>query len=89
MALQKSDKESVIKKHRRSELDTGSCEVQVALLTSRILDLTDHFKNNTNDVHSQRGLVHMVNRRRSLLKYLKRTNSDRYMALISNLGLRK
>jgi small subunit ribosomal protein S15 len=89
MALQKSDKESVIKKHRRSELDTGSCEVQVALLTSRILDLTDHFKNNKNDVHSQRGLVHMVNRRRSLLKYLKRTNSDRYMALISNLGLRK
>jgi small subunit ribosomal protein S15 len=89
MALQKTDKEAVIKKHRRSELDTGSCEVQVALLTSRILDLTGHFKNNKNDVHSQRGLIKMVNRRRNLLQYLKRTDSDRYLAIINTLGLRK
>lgn len=89
MALQKTDKESVIKKHRRSELDTGSCEVQVALLTTRILGLTDHFKTNKNDVHSQRGLIKMVNRRRNLLEYLKRTDSDRYLAIINTLGLRK
>jgi small subunit ribosomal protein S15 len=89
MAFQKEDKEAVIKKHRRSELDTGSCEVQVALLTSRIVDLTGHFKTNKNDVHSQRGLIKMVNRRRKLLTYLKRTDSDRYGALINTLGLRK
>lgn len=89
MALQKSDKEAVIKKHRRSELDTGSCEVQVALITSRIQDLSNHFKGNKNDVHSQRGLIKMVNRRRKLLEYLKLTDSDRYLAIINNLGLRK
>ena len=89
MALAKSTKEDVIKKHRRSELDTGSCEVQVALLTSRIQDLTGHFKTNKNDVHSQRGLIKMVNTRRKLLSYLKRTQSDRYLALINTLGLRK
>jgi small subunit ribosomal protein S15 len=89
MALQKVDKEALIKKHRRSELDTGSCEVQVALLTSRIKDLSEHFKTNKNDVHSQRGLIKMVNRRRKLLSYLKSNDSDRYIALINNLGLRK
>jgi small subunit ribosomal protein S15 len=89
MALDKVAKETVIKKHQRSELDTGSCEVQVALLTTRILDLTGHFKTNKNDVHSQRGLIKMVNRRRKLLSYLKRTESDRYLALINTLGLRK
>ncbi len=89
MALQKTDKEAVIKKFRTSELDTGSCEVQVALLTTRIQDLTGHFKGNKNDVHSQRGLVKMVNRRRKLLSYLKRTNNDRYVKLINDLGLRK
>ena len=89
MALAKTDKESIIKKHRRSELDTGSCEVQVALLTSRIQDLTGHFKINKNDVHSQRGLIKMVNRRRKLLNYLKRTNNERYVKLINDLGLRK
>lgn len=89
MALQKTVKEAIVKKHRTSELDTGSCEVQVALLTGRIQDLTPHFKANKNDVHSQRGLVRMVNRRRKLLAYLKRTNSDRYGKLIQELGLRK
>lgn len=89
MALQKTDKEAIIKKNRRSELDTGSCEVQVALITSRIQDLANHFKSNKNDVHSQRGLIKMVNRRRKLLEYLKRTDSDRYLAVINSLGLRK
>lgn len=89
MAMLKADKETIVKKHRTSELDTGSCEVQVALLTHRIQDLTGHFKNHKNDVHSQRGLVKMVNRRRKLLSYLKRTSSDRYAKLIQELGLRK
>jgi small subunit ribosomal protein S15 len=89
MALMKNDKEGIIKKFRLSELDTGSCEVQVALLTNRIQELADHFKTHKNDVHGQRGLVHMVNRRRKLLMYLKRTNNDRYVKLINDLGLRK
>jgi small subunit ribosomal protein S15 len=63
--------------------------VQVALLTNRIQDLTGHFKVNKNDVHSQRGLVKMVNRRRKLLSYLKKSNNDRYVKLINDLGLRK
>jgi len=89
MALEKVEKEAVIKKHRRSELDTGSCEVQVALLTNRIKSLAEHFKTNKNDVHSQRGLIQMVNRRRKLLSYLKQSDSDRYVAIINTLGLRK
>ncbi len=89
MALMKSDKEAIIKKYRTGDLDTGSCEVQVALLTGRIQELTVHFKTNKNDVHSQRGLVKMVNRRRKLLSYLKKSDSDRYSKLILDLGLRK
>jgi small subunit ribosomal protein S15 len=89
MALLKTDKEAIVKKFRTSELDTGSSEVQVALLTNRIQELTVHFKAHKNDVHSQRGLVKMVNRRRKLLAYLKKHNSDRYAKLISDLGLRK
>lgn len=89
MALDKVEKEAVIKKHRRSELDTGSCEVQVALLTNRIKGLAEHFKAFKNDVHSQRGLIKMVNRRRKLLAYLKANDSDRYVAIINTLGLRK
>ncbi|HMN69662.1 MAG TPA: 30S ribosomal protein S15, partial [Bdellovibrionales bacterium] len=65
------------------------CEVQVALLTGRIQELTGHFKSHKNDTHSQRGLVQMVNRRRKLLAYLKKTNTDRYAKLIQDLGLRK
>jgi len=89
MALMKEEKEQVIKKFRKSELDTGSCEVQVALLTTRIQGLTQHFKDHKNDTHSQRGLVHMVNQRRQLLAYLKKTNNERYVKLINDLGLRK
>lgn len=89
MALMKEDKEQVIRKFRKSELDTGSCEVQVALLTTRIQGLTQHFKDHKNDTHSQRGLVHMVNQRRQLLAYLKRINNERYVKLIHDLGLRK
>jgi small subunit ribosomal protein S15 len=89
MALMKNDKEEIIKKYRLSELDTGSCEVQVALLTGRIQELSQHFKDHKNDTHSQRGLVHLVNRRRKLLAYLKKHNTDRYSKLILDLGLRK
>lgn len=89
MALLKTDKEQLIKKFRTSELDTGSCEVQVALLTGRIQELTHHFKDHKNDVHSQRGLVKLVNRRRKLLSYLKKNDTDRYTKLIQDLGLRK
>jgi small subunit ribosomal protein S15 len=89
MALTKTQKEDIVKTHRRSELDTGSCEVQVALLTGRIQELTEHFKRNKNDVHGQRGLVKMVNQRRNLLNYLKRRTPERYAALITKLELRK
>lgn len=89
MAQLKEQKEAIIKTHRLSELDTGSCEVQVALLTNRISDLTEHFKRNQNDVHSRRGLVKMVNRRRKLLDYLKSKSSERYTSLITKLELRK
>lgn len=89
MAVSKSQRESIIKKFRRSELDTGSSEVQVALLTERIKHLTEHSKSFKNDKHSQRGLITMVNRRRSLLSYLKSTAPDRYAKLVTDLGLRK
>ena len=89
MALLKNDKENIVKKYRTSELDTGSSEVQVALLTGRIQELTTHFKTHKNDVHSQRGLVKLVNRRRKLLAYLKKKDTDRYAKLIQDLGLRK
>lgn len=89
MAMAKEGKEKIIKKFRLSDLDTGSSEVQVALLTGRILELGQHFKDHKNDTHSQRGLVKMVNRRRKLLAYLKKTDSSRYGKLIQELGLRK
>ncbi len=89
MAQTKENKAEIVKKYRQSELDTGSCEVQIALLTNRIQDLTVHFKKNKKDNHGQRGLVFMVNRRRKLLDYLKRTESDRYLKIIGDLGLRK
>jgi small subunit ribosomal protein S15 len=89
MALLKTQKEEIVKKYRTSELDTGSCEVQVALITNRITDLAQHFKDHKNDVHSQRGLVKLVNRRRKLLAYLKKSDVSRYAKLIQDLGLRK
>ncbi len=82
-------KAEVIKEHGRSETDSGSPEVQVAILTERIVNLTEHFKIHAKDNHSRRGLLMMVNNRRSLLDYLKKEDSSRYLALIAKLGLRK
>jgi small subunit ribosomal protein S15 len=79
----------IIKEHARSVGDTGSTEVQVALLTARINELTPHFKTHLKDHHGRRGLLKMVNTRKSLLIYLKRCNAERYTALIQKLGLRK
>ncbi len=89
MALTFADREAIIKDHARSAGDTGSTEVQVALLTARIKDLTEHFKTHIHDHHSRQGLLRLVNRRRSLLDYLKRVDVERYRALIAKLGLRK
>ena len=83
------DSSQVIETHKRSENDTGSPEVQVALLTARIVQLTEHFKAHKQDHHSRRGLLMMVNRRRSLLDYLHRKDTERYKALIGKLGLRR
>ncbi len=82
-------KAEVVKANARSENDTGSPEVQVALLTARINELTPHFKANAKDHHGRRGLLRMVSRRRKLLDYLKGKDADRYTALIAKLGLRK
>lgn len=89
MTITAERKEQVIKEHARSEGDTGSPEVQVALLTERIQNLSDHFKTHGKDNHSRRGLLKMVNTRRSLLDYLRKTEGERYTALIAKLGLRK
>jgi len=89
MAVTVQDKAKVIADHQRASGDTGSPEVQIALLTARINGLTDHFKANTKDHHSRRGLLRMVSRRRKLLDYLKSRNADSYRSLIERLGLRK
>ena len=83
------DTSKVISEHARGTNDTGSPEVQVALLTARIEQLTEHFKIHKQDHHSRRGLLQMVNRRRSLLDYLKRKDVERYKARIEKLGLRR
>jgi len=83
------DTSTIIEAHKRAENDTGSPEVQVALLTARIEHLTGHFKTHKQDHHSRRGLLMMVNSRRSLLDYLKRKDNARYKALIEKLGLRR
>ena len=83
------DTQKVINEHKRGDSDTGSPEVQVALLTARIEQLTEHFKTHKKDHHSRRGLLMMVNRRRSLLDYLHRKDAERYKALIGKLGLRR
>lgn len=83
------DTSQVISDNKRGENDTGSPEVQVALLTARIVYLTEHFKAHKKDHHSRRGLLMMVNRRRSLLDYLHRKDVGRYKALIEKLGLRR
>ena len=89
MSMTATAKAEVVSKYERAEGDTGSPEVQVALLTSRIVQLTEHFKVNKQDHHSRRGLLRMVNQRRKLLDYLKSKNTDRYKDLIANLGLRR
>lgn len=86
--LTNKDREAVIAKYQRGENDTGSPEVQVALLTARINDLQDHFKAHKADHHSRRGLIRMVNQRRKLLDYLKGKDLNRYTDLIGSLGLR-
>jgi len=83
------DSAKVISEHKRGDNDTGSPEVQVALLSARIAHLAEHFKAHKQDHHSRRGLLMMVNRRRSLLDYLKRKDIERYKALIEKLGLRR
>ena len=89
MSLTSEQKTSVIGKHQRSSGDTGSPEVQVALLSTRINELGEHFTKHKRDHHSRRGLLKMVNKRRKLLDYLKKTDLDRYQALIKELGLRR
>ena len=89
MSVTAEKKQEIIKDNARQSNDTGSPEVQVAILTSRIKTLTEHFKQHHKDNHSRRGLLAMVNKRRSLLDYLKRKDVDRYNALIQKLGLRK
>ncbi len=89
MALFSYQKEQVIQKFQREKMDTGSSEVQVALLTYRIKDLTEHFKAHKKDNHSRQGLIKMVNRRKKLLKYLRTTSPDIYTKLIADLELRK
>ncbi|MBA2690766.1 MAG: 30S ribosomal protein S15 [Burkholderiales bacterium] len=89
MAVTATRKAEVVTSYQRAGNDTGSPEVQVALLTERINHLTEHFKIHVKDNHSRRGLLKLVSQRRSQLDYLKRVNADRYRALIERLGLRK
>ena len=89
MALQVAQKAQVVQQYQRSGKDTGSPEVQVALLTERINGLSGHFKEHVKDHHSRRGLLRLVSQRRKLLDYLKRVDTDTYRALIERLGLRK
>lgn len=87
--ISKENKAAVVAEHARAAGDTGSPEVQVAILTARINELMPHFKENAKDHHSRRGLLRMVSRRRKMLDYLKSKDADRYLALIAKLGLRK
>ena len=89
MSITAEQKQKLIKDHGRGSDDTGSPEVQVAILTSRINTLTEHFRTHAKDNHSRRGLLMMVNKRRSLLDYLRREDEARYTDLIAKLGLRK
>jgi small subunit ribosomal protein S15 len=89
MSLSTNLKSDIVKKFQKHEGDTGSPEVQVALLTERVTHLTEHLKNNAKDHHSRRGLLLMVGQRRALLDYLKRTDLERYRKLIETLGLRR
>ena len=87
--IAKDKKQNIIAEYGRTPNDTGSPEVQIAILTARIAELTEHLKSNQKDHHSRRGLLKMVGQRRGLLAYLKKTDIERYRALIEKLGLRK
>ena len=89
MALAEADRATVIEKHQLHTTDTGSADVQVALLTQRINSVAEHLRGHKHDNHSRRGLLKMVGRRRRLLNYLSRTEHDRYLKLIADLGLRR
>ena len=89
MAISTEQKAQIVRDHQRAQGDTGSPEVQVALLTARINGLTDHFKSHTKDHHSRRGLLKLVGQRRLLLDYLKARDNKRYDSLIERLGLRR
>jgi small subunit ribosomal protein S15 len=89
MSITAERKQALIADNARGANDTGSPEVQVAILSERIANLTEHFKSHAKDNHSRRGLLMLVNKRRALLDYLKRVDVERYQALISKLGLRK
>lgn len=89
MGLSAADKSGIIAEYQRSDGDTGSAEIQVALLSARIKQLTGHFANHKKDHHSRRGLLQMVNQRRKLLDYLKKNDQARYQDLIRRLGLRR
>lgn len=89
MTTGSEQKAQIVKDYQRKQADTGSPEVQVALLSTRIAELTEHFKTHVKDHHSRRGLLRMVSRRRKLLDYLKKSDAERYRVLIDRLGLRK
>ena len=89
MAFTKEAKLGVIEQYRQHEKDTGSSEVQIAVLSNRISDLTEHFKQHKKDHHSRRGLLKMVSRRRRLLDYVRRVDREKYQTLLASLGLRK
>jgi small subunit ribosomal protein S15 len=89
MTLTKEAKTQIIQEHARTAGDTGSAEVQIAVLTTRISDLTDHLKLHKQDHHSRRGLLMLVGRRRRLLEYLRREDIERYRAIVAKLGLRR
>ena len=89
MSLAKETKERIVQEYRTHDVDTGSPQVQIALLSQRINELTEHFKTHKKDNHSRRGLLKMVSQRRSLLDYLKRTDIERYHEVVSRLGLRR
>lgn len=89
MSMSAEQKRAVVEQYRRTPTDTGSPEIQVALLTARIIDLTGHFQEHKKDHHSRQGLVRMVNQRRKLLDYLKAKDVERYRDLIQRLGLRR
>lgn len=89
MSMSAENKQAIVADYQRGEKDTGSPEVQVALMTARITQLTEHFKQHKKDRHSRQGLVRLVNSRRKLLDYLKKKDAERYFSLIKRLGLRR